>query len=259
MPRRPQRYGWIPDLPDHRDFLYAAPAPTLRALPTSVDLRGPLFQTVYDQRETNSCTGNAIAGAISFDRRKQKLLPDFVPSRLFIYYNERDMAGTVDQDPGASIRDGIKSVASLGVCPSGPPPSNWPFDLDKLTVKPPPECYQAALQHKVRSYYRLPQTLNQMKGCLASGYPFVFGFAVYDSFESDEVTETGHAPMPGPTEKMLGGHAVLAVGYDDSNQWFIVRNSYGEKWGMEGHFTLSYNYLTQKDLSADFWTIRTVE
>jgi len=98
-----------------------------------------------------------------------------------------------------------------------------------------------------------------MKGCLASGYPFVFGFTVYDSFESTTVAQTGHAPMPQPGEKVAGGHAVAAVGYDDKNQWFIVRNSWGASWGLKGYFTLPYQYLLAADLSDDFWTIRIVE
>jgi C1A family cysteine protease len=102
------------------------------------------------------------------------------------------------------------------------------------------------------------QDLNQMKGCLASGYPFVFGFTVYKSFEDDAVAQSGHAPMPAAGEQVLGGHAVSAVGYDDAQQWFICRNSWGTGWGMQGYFTLPYAYLTQASLSDDFWTIRLV-
>ncbi len=99
-----------------------------------------------------------------------------------------------------------------------------------------------------------------MKGCLASGYPFVFGFSVYESFESDDVTKTGIVPMPGPASKdgFLGGHAVLAVGYDDSQSRFIVRNSWGDKWGNKGYFTMPYAYLLDENLSDDFWTVRIV-
>jgi C1A family cysteine protease len=95
-----------------------------------------------------------------------------------------------------------------------------------------------------------------MKACLASGYPFIFGFTVYDSFESDAVAKTGIVPMPSKTELVLGGHAVMAVGYDDSKKWFIVRNSWGEDWGDKGYFYIPYDYLTNKNLASDFWTIK---
>ena len=98
-----------------------------------------------------------------------------------------------------------------------------------------------------------------MKACLASGYPFVFGFTVYESFESPQVAKTGVAALPGPSEAVVGGHAVLAVGYDDAQHSFLVRNSWGDGWGMKGYFTMPYAYLTQSDLSSDFWTIRLVK
>jgi C1A family cysteine protease len=98
-----------------------------------------------------------------------------------------------------------------------------------------------------------------MKGCLASGYPFVFGFSVYESFESPEVLDTGVVPMPSDGEAQLGGHAVLAVGYDDATARFIIRNSWGTSWGDGGYGYMPYAYLTDSDLAADFWTIRVVE
>jgi len=250
MERKIKRYGWIPDLPDHRDYMYAAPMELLAQLPTSADLR-PQCPPVYYQGNLGSCTANSIAGAIEFERLKQGL-EDFVPSRLFIYYNERVMEGTVATDSGAQIRDGIKSMADQGACPE----SDWPYDISQFAVKPPDNCYQDALKDKVVQYSRLTQNLNQMKGCLASGYPFVFGFTVYQSFESPEVAKTGIAPMPQPGEDVLGGHAVMAVGYDDGPQTFIVRNSWGTGWGMQGYFTLPYAYLLERSLSSDLWTIR---
>jgi C1A family cysteine protease len=200
-----------------------------------------------------SCTANAIGGAIEFDRMKQKLT-DFVPSRLFIYYNERLIEGTVNSDSGAQIRDGIKTVASQGVCPE----PEWPYDITKFTTKPPAKAYKDAATDRAVSYQSLIQDLNQMKGCLASGYPFVFGFTVYESFESAAVANSGHAPMPAPSERAIGGHAVMAVGYEDTNQWFLARNSWGRGWGLAGYFTLPYTYLIQSGLSSDFWTIRIV-
>ena len=255
MPYKIQRYGWIHDLPDQRDYLYAAPVMAVEALPASVDLR-PQCPPVYDQGQLGSCTGNAIAGAIQFAQMKERLAQTFTPSRLFIYYNERAMEGTVGSDSGAQIRDGIKSVAKLGACPE----SMWPYDITKFTDKPPAADYTAAAQHKVKTYSRLTQSLVLMKGCVASGYPYVFGFTVYESFESPEVAKSGDVPMPKANDQPVGGHAVVAVGYDDAQQKFIVRNSWGSGWGLAGYFLIPYAYLTQASpaLASDFWTIRLV-
>lgn len=253
MPRNNTRYGWVPDLPDQRDYLYSAPLEVQSALPPAVDLSAAC-PPVYDQGQLGSCTANAIAGALEFDQLKQQL-QDYIPSRLFIYYNERVIEGTVNSDSGAMIRDGMKSVATQGACPE----KMWPYDLTQFAVQPLAGCYQEALQHKAIVYQSVPRDLTQMKGCLASGYPFVLGFTVYQSFESQQVTQTGHVPMPKHHEKVLGGHAVLAVGYDDANQWFIMRNSWGTNWGMQGYFTMPYAYLTHQKLSSDFWTVHTVQ
>jgi C1A family cysteine protease len=259
MPQRKiAHYGWVADLPDHRDHLYAAPVMALKALPPKVDLRPQCPKTVYDQGQLGSCTANSIAGAIEFDLIKEKVASPFTPSRLFIYYNERAIEGSVSTDSGAQIRDGVKSVNQLGA----PPETLWPYS-DKTPVgpfqdKPPASVYTEAAKHKVTSYQRVARVLAQMKGCLAAGYPFVFGFTVYESFESQQVAQTGVVPMPGPNENVLGGHAVLAVGYDDSANRFIVRNSWGPTWGMAGYFTMPYAYLLDANLSDDFWTIRVV-
>ena len=248
-----KRFGWLRDIPDQRDHLYAAPVAALVALPPSIDLRNQC-PTVYDQGQLGSCTANGIGGAIQFDRMKQKLTPDFVPSRLFIYYNERVIEHTVNSDSGAMIRDGVKSVSKQGVCPE----TDWPYDITQFAKKPPTNCYKEALQYKAVQYQRLLQNVNQLKGCLASGYPFVFGFTVYDSFESQTVAQTGIVPMPGSAEQVLGGHCVVAVGYDDSQQRFFIRNSWGTGWGMQGYCTMPYAYLTDANLASDFWTIRLV-
>jgi C1A family cysteine protease len=240
-----KRYGWIHDIPDQRDHLYAAPGAALAALPAKIDLRRHC-PAVYNQGQLGSCTANGIAGAIQYDRMKQNLKPDFTPSRLFIYYNERVIEGTVKSDSGAQIRDGIKVVAKEGDCPE----TEWPYVITKFTNKP--------LKYKAVQYQRVAQNVNQMKGCLASGYPFVYGFTVYESFESKNVAKTGVVPMPASGEKILGGHCVLAVGYDDSQQRFLARNSWGTDWGLQGYFTVPYAYLTDPNLSSDFWTIRLI-
>jgi C1A family cysteine protease len=264
--RKIARYGWSPDLPDQRDHLFSAPLPKLGPLPAKVDLRKQCPR-VYDQGQIGSCTANAIAGAIEFDLRKQKLA-DFVPSRLFIYFNERSMEHSVPLDNGAQIRDGVKSAAKLGVCPetewtyddtpADPNTNVWPPGA-KPAQKPTPGCYRDALNHQVISYQRVNRDLAQMKGCLAAGYPFVFGFTVYDAFESAAVAKTGVLNMPTSAEGVVGGHAVLAVGYDDVAQRFIVRNSWGSKWGQKGYFTMPYAYLITGHLASDYWTIRMVE
>jgi C1A family cysteine protease len=254
MPRKIEKYGWVPDLPDHRDQVFAAPLPALLALPKKVDLRPGCPKHVYDQGQLGSCTGNAIAAAMEFDLIKEGAKPEFTPSRLFIYYNERVLEHTVNSDSGAQIRDGVKSVNKQGA----PPESLWPYDITKFEKKPSADAYGQAAKHKVSSYQRVARSLSQMKGCLAAGFPFVFGFTVYDSFESEAVAKTGQVPMPSAGESVLGGHAVLAVGYEDDQQRFIVRNSWGDTWGMKGYFTMPYAYLLDSDLSDDFWTLRQV-
>ena len=211
MKHRIGRYGWIPDLPDARDRVFRAARRTA-ALPPSVDLRAGC-PVVYDQGDLGSCTANAIAGAVEFDQRKQKLPQPFTPSRLFIYYNERALGGTIASDSGAMLRDGIKTVAGDGACPE----SMWPYLPDKFADRPTAQCYKAGKTHPAVQYSRVAQDAGTMKACLAAGYPFVFGFTVYQSFESDEVAHTGAAPMPDASEVALGGHAVLAVGYDDGS------------------------------------------
>jgi C1A family cysteine protease len=251
--RSVQYYGWVPDLPDQRDKVYKAPLARLGKLPSSVDLRR-LCPPVYDQGQLGSCTANAIGAALQFDQLKQNASA-FAPSRLFIYYNERAMEGTISQDAGAAIRDGIKSVAKQGA----PHEEIWPYTLAKFRTKPSARAYADAALHQAVLYQSITQDLQQLKGCLAAGFPFVFGFSVYESFESDAVAKSGHAPMPQPTEKQLGGHAVMAVGYDSAKKWFIVRNSWGTGWGMSGYFTLPFDYLVDSNLSDDFWMITLVE
>lgn len=252
--RTVRRFGWIPDLPDQRDFVYAAPAAVLATLPSSADLR-PLCPAVYDQGALGSCTANAIAAALEFDQMKQGASDVFVPSRLFIYYNERAIEGSIDEDAGAMIRDGIKSVAQVGA----PHESAWPYVIARFRSKPPAKAFADASSHQALLYQRLRPRADQLRGCLASGFPFVFGFTVYDSFESSMVAKTGRVPLPAPSESPIGGHAVMAVGYDDARAWFIVRNSWGSAWGMRGYFTMPYDYVLDPNLCDDFWTIRSVE
>ena len=245
-------YGWLPDRPDQRDMYYSAIAAPPKKLPSSVDLR-PACSSVENQGQLGSCTANALVGNLEFlEKKTGKPATDL--SRLFIYYNERALEGNVDQDSGAMIRDGIKTLAKQGVCDEG----RWPYVTTKFSVKPPAACYKQGLQHQITSYHRVV-TLQEMRMCLAEGYPFVFGFTVYESFESPAVAKTGRLNLPKPSEKSLGGHAVMAAGYDDATKRFLIRNSWGTDWGMKGYFTIPYAYLDNRNLSDDFWTIRAVE
>ena len=255
MIQKTKNYGWLPDLPDHRDLRYAVVrhAALAKPVPTSVDLRAQC-PPVYDQGELGSCTANAIGGAFEFELMKQKL-PVFTPSRLFIYYNERVLEGHVKDDSGAQIRDGVKSVATVGVCDE----TAWPYLVTKFAKKPTKSLYTKAKKNLAIQYTRLNNTaINELKTCLASGNPFVFGFTVYQSFEGDKVAKTGVLTMPTKTESAIGGHAVMAVGYDDAKKAFIIRNSWGDAWGEKGYFYMPYDYITSTDLADDFWTISQV-
>ena len=249
-------YGWTRDVPDIRDHHYIVPAEFGERLPNRVDLREEC-PSVYDQGHLQSCTANAIAAAIQFVRRKEGLQPAFEPSRLFVYYNARALRGSVRCDNGSQIRDGVKSVVAKGVCPE----HDWPYHPSQFDVTPPPGSYRAAAEHRAIRYQRIQRDpdLVAMKACLASGYPFVFGMAIYEDFESAKVERSGAARLPTAGEHHVGhGHAVLAVGYDDGDRRFMVRNSWGPEWGKHGYFTLPFEYLAEPGLSDDFWTIRAV-
>ncbi len=239
-------YGWLPDIPDQRDYLYKAIRPVIR-LPRKVDLRG-LCSEVERQGELGSCTAQALAGNIEFlDKISDFKYTDV--SRLFIYYNERALMHTIRYDSGSSLRVGIKTLKNSGVCEE----TLWLYRISKFTRKPPLKCFADAKKHRITSYHRI-NSLNEMLACIAEGYPFIFGFTVYESFESQEVLETGTVHMPKKKEKAIGDHAVMAVGYNRTTERFIVRNSWGKDWGKGGYCTMPFEYL--QTLAGDFWTIR---
>ncbi|CAE7618119.1 unnamed protein product [Symbiodinium natans] len=266
-----QKFGWKPDMPDHRDLHVTFPkldAPKqikkkAEGTKEIVDLR-PMNGgfPIFDQGHLGSCTANALAAAFHFTLHKMEVenhkdFADFTPSRLFIYYNERLVEGSVNQDAGAMIRDGIKVMSKVGVCPE----SVWKYDDGPSFFKQEPDAkaYEIAQKCRVMGYARVAQDLSQFKMCIKSGYPFVFGFAVLSSFQTAEVARTGKMVMPQATDQQLGGHAVCAVGYDDFQQCFIVRNSWGEAWGDKGYFYMPYEYICHPALASDFWAINWVE
>jgi C1A family cysteine protease len=246
-------YGWIPDRPDIRDLRYSAPRRLLKNLPPKIDLSSQL-PACYDQGSLGSCTANAGAGIFELNQAQQGISWGETPSRLFLYYNTRILEGTVNEDSGASIRSTIKAMVGTGMCTD----SEWAYDIDKFAIRPPDKAYAFAKDHTAVKYQRLSQDLNQLKGCLAAGEAFIFGFSVYTSFESGAVAKSGILELPKKSESLLGGHAVMAVGYDESIRRFIIRNSWGTDWGKNGHFTMPYDFILNSNLADDFWTVSIV-
>lgn len=242
-------YGWKKDLPDKRDLRYTYQA---IPLPEKVDLR-PDMPPVYNQGHLGSCTANAGGAAFVYMHKKNEN-ELFMPSRLFIYYNTRKRDGTIKYDAGSTIRSTIKSMVSYGVAKE----DLWPYDISKFAAKPLLRVYKNGRTNLVVNYFKVPHNEAAIKTSLAQGFPVVFGFSVYDSFETADVADTGVVKMPSAEESLIGGHAVVLVGYDDTQNVFIVRNSWGETWGDGGYCYMPYEYILDRDLAADFWTIRLV-
>lgn len=251
-----EKYNWIPDTYSLTDvYVQDHPAFTLSpTIPDKVDLRDHC-SPVENQGSIGSCTGNALVGALEYLENKDKDFEkgdQFVNlSRLFVYYDERMVEGTVDKDAGAMIADGIKTLSEYGVCTE----TIWPYDEGKFKVKPSDAAYADALTRKITAYARVNQDIDSIKKTLASGYPIVFGFTVYDAFESESMAEFGDLSLPRANERLIGGHAVLCVGYNDHKKRVIVRNSWGSDWGQDGYFTMPFGYISNPSLARDFWTI----
>lgn len=240
-------FGWTPDLPDQRDLYYGAPSKII--IPDIVDLRAKA-SPVEEQLTIGSCVAQSIVGALELlDKGVDRAYADL--SRLFLYYNIRAGQNTVSYDSGGTIRGGIKAVASLGVCKE----KLWPYTVTKYRARPSLVAYQDGFRQRITSYFRLTHTID-MYQCLAAGFPFVFGFTVYESF--DAVASTGFTLMPKRDEAAQGGHAVCAVGYDRPKKMFLIRNSWGSSWGLGGYFWMPEQYMEDRNLSDDYWTIRTI-
>lgn len=246
-------FGCKRDLFDKRDFKFSMVAP-FKELPSSVNLSDTSYiPKVFNQGSLGSCTANAIGNCYLFVRNKERKISDYIPSRLFIYYNERLTEGTVNEDSGAMIRTGMKVINKYGACIE----KLFPYKVKSFAEKPSEDAYTNGLDFQSIVYSRINNTLIETKTCLSSGYPFVLGISIYENFETEEVAKTGIVSMP--EGGCLGGHAVLAVGYDDSTKRFKIMNSWGDDWGDNGYFYLPYDYLTNNTLTSDLWTIREVE
>jgi C1A family cysteine protease len=277
--------GWIPDYPDFRDYTEdtvevreilkgtglsfpsaAKKSGPGKALPVSTDLR-EWCSPVEDQGRLGSCTAQAGAGVIEYYERKS-FRRHIDSSRLFLYKVTRNLM-KMPGDTGAYLRSTIGAMVLFGV----PPEEYWPYTdrPDGFDKEPPAFCYSFAQNFKTLKYYRhdppsaaAPDVLNRVKTYLAAGHPAMFGFTVYSSIE--QASGTGRIPFPSPLDKIEGGHAVVAVGYDDAmkikNRFggeetegaFLIRNSWGEGWGEAGYGWLPYDYLG-KGLAEDFWSV----
>ena len=266
-----RKLGWKPDLPDHRDYvidehpttvhLFTPPrsltgiAPGKGGLPARLDL-SQFCSPVEDQGALGSCTAQAVVGVVEYlERRAMKRHVD--ASRLFVYKTGRMIDGYVG-DTGLSVRTGMKALATFGA----PPERYWPYDIDRFDDDPGAFVYAYGQRFRALRYYRLDierrsrmQLLLLMKKVMVYGLPIAFGFIVY-SWGDDR----GAFPMPEEGQEPQGGHAVVAVGYDDdirigdSTGALRIRNSWGTGWGQSGYGWLPYDYVLQT-LSADFWTI----
>jgi len=235
------------DKVDSRDYIFKGAA-VPSTLPQQVDMRSQM-SPIVDQGQLGSCTANAIASGL----REYLELKDndtyVALSRLYLYWHERDLEGTVDSDSGAEIRDGMKVLNTLGVCPE----VDFPYDISTYQNTPSAQSEADAGQYKIAEYSRVTD-ITALKTSLSLSSPVVIGFNVYSSFESDDVAQTGIVPLPQDGEQLLGGHAVLAVGYDDSTSYVICRNSWGADWGDKGCFYLPYSFWSTDGLITDMWT-----
>lgn len=218
--------------------------PNIQQIKT-VDLR-PKMPPVFDQGSIGSCTVHATVAAYSY------LKPRFLMmSKLFLYYNSRAL-NEKKIDTGCQISDVILSIQNTGVCIE----ILWPYITTRFNVEPPIYCYLNCEKPQDIKVNRINQNLNDIKNSLIEEIPVIFGFQVYSYFESYSIYKKGILNLPKKGEKYLGKHCVLIVGFDDNKKMFLIRNSWSTKWGLEGYFYMSYDYVLNPNLSFDFWTIK---
>jgi hypothetical protein len=208
-----------------------------------IDLRSYCTK-VYDQENMGANAVNAVAMCFQYHK-------EFIPSRLFMYYNARVREGTVSQDTGSSVRSVLNGLRDAGVCHE----INYPYLESHRTYQPSKRVYSMAADNKTSDktlYARIPQELRQIKQCLIEGHPFVFGISVYESFL--KVKSSGLVPVPKNGEKLLGDHCMFCLGFDEKRKVFIVRNSWGPEWGDQGHCYIPYEYMVDFHNVYDLWT-----
>lgn len=255
------------DVHNHEHLYWSFTTTPGKKLPVEVDLSG-MFPAVFDQGKLGSCTANAILAAFQYEAIKQKE-PDMGNlSRLYEYYRAREnlMPPSTSEDSGTSLAVSVYCLNKFGVCDE----KDWPYDVTKFSQEPPKEATEKAKYHKCVDYRRLTPNHDQMRACLAEGYSFVLGIAVFDTMMTLDVGKTGIVPMPRLTEetvdgkklaadKLLGGHAICCVGYDDKKKLYKFRNSWSEAWGDKGYGYLPYAFVENDNLAYDMWSIRLVK
>lgn len=208
-----------------------------------VDLRKNYNYSVYNQLTLNSCTANAGCFLYKYH------VPNFEPSRLFLYYNERVEDGTVSLDDGAQMHDILDCLTNQGICLE----TSWPYDTSKYATEPTTSCYIEATINKLdsKNTYKLNQNISDLVACLQTKGPFIFGFNVGSTFEN-ETGFTGR--LTTKDNAWIGSHAVCCVGYSSKSDMFLVANSWGEEWGIDGYFLMSSSLLLDPDVAFDFYT-----
>jgi C1A family cysteine protease len=243
--------GWLPDIPDHRDRPFRLTSPVTPPPAAEVDA---LLHTAPDQGSIGSCVANAITSGLEWANKKEGA-GDIDLSRLWLYLQARLIGGfSAAIDSGCYIRDGMKAAAQLGCCLE----ETWPYVPANFSVMPPSGAATEAADHQALWYYRC-DTLEALKACIGvDGCPVVIGFSVPETIYSPESTRTGVVAFPGPTTKIIGGHAVIVVAYNDNTRLVKFQNSWGADWGDGGYGYLPYAFF-EGGLCDDFWTIRTIE
>lgn len=253
-----QGYGRVVDLPDHRDRLYHEHNEVSAQVPAAYTISAELLPPIYDQGQLGSCTGNGWARVMEYMANQDG---DNIgtPSRLYIYYYERVLEGTVNSDSGAQIRDGAKVLANRGV----PPETDWPYDISKFAWQPPQVADTDAQQHKALVYERLIVGKGTvMRSAVAAGLPIVFGFSVPDYFEQGWDPTSQPLRLPTQNDSIIGGHCVVVTGYDFSrtrfpNNVFLCDNSWGPNWGIGGRFWMDAEWFNpSRGLAGDLWVVQ---
>ncbi len=221
------------------------------ALPSAVDLR-PNCPEVYDQGSLGSCTAHALVGGVAFLTRRQQIegVPTGDPgrpSRLGLYYDERNIEGTISDDAGAVLSDGVHVLATRGWRLE----KDWPYDVARFADSPAGDY----LTQRLTGWVPLPHDVDLIREDLAEGYPVVFGTAVFQQIQE---TATGDIDLPVSGDVSIGGHAMLIVGYDDATQRFRVRNSWGSGWGDRGYGTIPYAYIADAMLTDEIYAVQAV-